>query len=98
MNRKKYGRYSEYLSSVDWLVLKSKLVNRYLKRKLKICCIVCDGTSNLNVHHWDYASLYSKDEIESLGFMCRDCHKKWHFEKGFQENWYHEMISAFNHG
>lgn len=90
MKKEKFD-YKKYLQSRDWLIKKTKLVNRYLRRKREIKCFVCDGLDGLIVHHWDYENI-GKEKLEDLIFMCYECHRKWHKEKGFKENWEREGI------
>lgn len=89
--------YKEYLTSVDWLLKKHELISLYLKQKWNIECFVCHKDKDLQVHHWDYNNVgnekLSKKEGLDLSFLCRDCHKKWHFEKNFKEKWVEEGIN-----
>lgn len=86
--------YNKYLRSRDWLIKKSKLVNRYLKRKWNIDCIVCNITDNLIIHHWNYRNIGNED-LDDLCFMCFDCHTKLHKNKNFKDNWISEFFDLF---
>ena len=83
--------YKKYLRSREWLIKKTKLVNRYLRRKWEIRCFVCNNTNDLIVHHWNYKDI-GKEKLNDLVFMCYECHKKWHKEKGFKEKWEIEVL------
>lgn len=83
MARKKYKEYKDYLASSDWLVMKAKLINRYIRYGWKIQCSECGSQQYLQVHHESYSSLYKADEINCLSFLCRDCHKQKHMD-GFK--------------
>ena len=82
-------KYKNYLLSIDWLKKKNALINKYIENNWEINCHCCGGTSNLQVHHFSYANIFNEvledGRIFELGFMCRDCHYKWHKEEGFKE-------------
>ena len=86
MNKQEYYK---YLTSIDWLIKKSQFVNIYLKENWSIECYACGSTYNLQVHHSSYENIGNEiitdGRIWDLRFMCKDCHKKWHKEKGFKE-------------
>jgi hypothetical protein len=81
--------YHKYLKSRDWLLKKNELISTYLKQGWDIDCKVCGSTDNLNVHHERYDNIGNEivtdERIWDLSFMCYECHQKWHFEKGFKE-------------
>jgi hypothetical protein len=89
MNKEKYN---QYLRSLDWLLIKNELISTYLKEGWKIKCYCCKKTPNLQVHHFSYSNIGNEKEILKdgriweIGFMCGDCHKKWHFENNFKES------------
>lgn len=83
--------YKEYIVSRDWLLKKHQLISIYLKQGWDIECGICQSTSNLNVHHRSYKQLGNENleddgsgDINNLEFLCRDCHKKWHFNHSFK--------------
>lgn len=81
--------YHKYLRSVDWLLKKNKLINTYLEQGWKIHCKACESTDSLQVHHVSYKNVGNEilddERIWELAFLCRGCHEKNHFEKGFRE-------------
>lgn len=96
MNRNKY---KEYLNSLDWLLKKNELINVYKEKGWKIECSVCNRTDNLQVHHNNYDNvgneILTDGRIFELTFMCRDCHYKWHKQKGFKENVLNNWVKDF---
>ena len=88
-------KYHQYLKSKEWLLKKNELISIYLKQGWSIECFGCGGTDGLQVHHMTYKEVGKEDlsEVKSkegmgvwqLEFVCPDCHKKIHFEKGFKE-------------
>lgn len=90
MSQKKID-YKNYLESVDWLIKKSLLVFSYLRRKTPIRCFICHSIKKIIVHHWNYENI-GDENLSDLTFMCFDCHKKWHKQKGFKEKWEREGI------
>ena len=87
--------YKEYLSSKDWLLKKNELISIYLSQGWNINCIACSSEHNLQVHHMNYDEIGKENLSEKnskkgkgvwqLQFLCNNCHKKWHFEKGFKD-------------
>ena len=82
MNKEQYHK---YLLSADWLIKKSKLVMTYLKQNWKIDCFYCASTDSLHIHHFSYTNIGNEqiedERIWELGFLCKNCHHKWHFDK-----------------
>lgn len=60
-------QYSDYLKSSDW---KHK---RFLKRKKKQNCAICNSKENLDTHHLNYRNLFGVKQSD-LRILCRDCH------------------------
>jgi len=81
--------YQNYLNSKEWLLKKNEFINIHLKNNWNIECSICKLTDSLQVHHLSYRNIGNEiltdDSINELVFLCRDCHKKWHKEKGFKE-------------
>ena len=84
--------YREYITSVQWIIKKHELISIYLSQGWDIECNICKSKHNLNVHHKTYDQLGSENlkddgsgDIFNLEFLCKDCHKKWHFDKNFRK-------------
>lgn len=87
-----YIDHKKYISSREWLLKKNKLISIYLEEGWDICCNICGATSDLNVHHRSYKQLGNENlnddgsgDIWNLEFLCRDCHRKWHFNNKFKD-------------
>jgi hypothetical protein len=99
MNKQEYR---EYLASKQWLLKKHALISVYLKEGWSIDCIFCGSEKYLQVHHLSYANIGNEivtdERIWDLVFACKDCHYKYHFQKGFKEAWlkqsFDELISS----
>jgi hypothetical protein len=93
--------YKKYLFSKDWLLLKNKLINIYLKQKWNIECLHCGSEKALQVHHFSYENIGKEiledERINELGFLCADCHFKWHKTKNFKEGFYNKIINEINY-
>ncbi len=83
MNKQEYKK---YLKSKHWLLKKNEFINNYVDNDGPIQCHVCKTDEGLQVHHTSYENLGNEDIRNDLQFMCGDCHYRWHFEKGFKEN------------
>lgn len=61
----------------------------YVKEGWKVECRYCALKKDLHVHHFSYANIGNEqvddERIWELGFLCKDCHSKYHFEKGWKE-------------
>lgn len=94
--------YYEYLASNKWLIKKAELINIYIKKNWQIDCYCCGSTDNLQVHHFSYKHIGNEvlddERIWELTFMCRDCHKKWHFQKDFKKQIEDLQLIEFNKG
>lgn len=102
-NIKKWVNYKEYISSVDWLLKKHELISIYLSRGWSIQCDICESKRNINVHHKTYEQLGCENlkddgsgDIWNLQFLCRDCHKKWHFDENFKNIVSENSMKSFN--
>jgi len=78
--------YREYLKTKTWLLKKHELISFYIKNDFNIECVFCGTENELQVHHWSYGNL-GNEEMSQLTFACAECHKRWHFEKGFKDIW-----------
>ena len=69
-------KYNDFLKTPYWKAIAEKVKHRAKNR-----CQICNGTENLNVHHRSYVhhgeELY---HLEDLICVCKNCHKKHHFE------------------
>lgn len=90
--------YQKYLHSVGWLLKKWELISVYKELKWNIDCIFCNSINNLQVHHFSYDNIGNeirkngKDKGIDIYFSCKECHKKYHFDKDFKENWLKSII------
>jgi 5-methylcytosine-specific restriction endonuclease McrA len=94
--------YKEYITSKAWLLKKHELISIYLSQGWDICCNICESEHNLHVHHRSYKQLGNENlkddgsgDIANLEFLCRDCHKKWHFDKEFRKKVEEERKKEF---
>jgi hypothetical protein len=94
--------YKEYISSTRWLLKKHELIEVYLKQGWDISCNICQSEQNLNVHHKNYSQIGEENlkddgsgDIHNLEFLCRECHKKWHFNSIFRKKVEQERDKKF---
>ena len=98
---KKYmtKKYQDYLYSKKWTNVKKKLNNIYIKQGWNINCYCCGKTNNLQVHHFSYKNIFNEklndERIWELGFMCKNCHYKWHKKLNFKEDFEEKSMKDF---
>lgn len=62
-------KYARYLVSDEWKAIRQEALERAKHR-----CQICNGDSNLQVHHRYYRGL-GKEQPEDLTVLCEECHK-----------------------
>jgi len=94
--------YKKYITSKEWLLKKHELISIYLKQGWDISCTICQSEQNLNVHHKSYSQLGEENlkddgsgDINNLEFLCRECHRKWHFDVEFRKKVEEERKKSF---
>lgn len=65
--------YQKYLRSPHWKTIKQQALDFYGNR-----CVLCNSSTNLNVHHRNYDHLSNEVINKDLIVLCRDCHGKFH--------------------
>jgi 5-methylcytosine-specific restriction endonuclease McrA len=63
--------YKEYLKSEFWKNQRTRILAIWDK------CDLCQGTDNLELHHWNYENVGAETR-EDLAVLCRKCHKDVH--------------------
>jgi len=66
------GTYHEYLSSLQWQIVRNCL---FLERGER--CEICHSTSRLHVHHKHYRTLFREQSCD-LQILCHGCHANLH--------------------
>ena len=78
-----------YLQSPQWHLLKTK---RLIIANYK--CESCGSNSQLQCHHINY-SMLTKEPIEHLRILCKECHQRQHDEYGYDRTTiYYPLISS----
>lgn len=74
----------------------------YIEQNWDVKCLCCGSEKNLVVHHLNYEHVNEKElsdeEVQSLTLLCRGCHYKWHFQKGFVYNWTNNILNSLLYG
>ena len=63
-----------YYYSDAWKKKRKRILNR------DKACILCKGTTNLQVHHLTYKR-FGKEKLSDLVVLCKKCHEKTHKDK-----------------
>jgi hypothetical protein len=68
----KFYKYHVYLKSVEWKIIRNKVVERD-----NGMCLYCKTKPAQEVHHKHYRTIY-KEKIDDLESVCSDCHRAIH--------------------
>lgn len=70
-----FTSYTEYLRSPQWQKKRRRAFKKYGK-----ACSVCGATTQLQVHHRHYKTLY-RESVDDLAILCAGCHANHHEER-----------------
>jgi len=69
---KRSRKYADYLNSIDWKGVKTRLFQERGKR-----CELCNSARNIEVHHTTYKNIF-REKMEDLMVLCFRCHRNIH--------------------
>lgn len=69
--------YDEYLNSVHWKNIKTKVKSTKYKNTYNKCKC-CNSFNNIHLHHENYKWILTKYELRSIIALCSKCHKDVH--------------------
>ncbi len=68
-----FMRYTDYLRTEHWQILRLAALKRYGCK-----CSICKSTKNLEVHHKIYRETYWDSLVQDLQVLCHACHQEEH--------------------
>lgn len=82
--------YRRYLQSDSWKQIRGKALKRDGGK-----CVRCQSSKRLHVHHLRYRSPWTDTRLEDLETLCKECHKKEHWDDF--EHAYHQLEKALSY-